>query len=155
MQMVKLIDPDEHVCISRSTLKRSLSQDTLFPADSYSLFLVYGQSAEQLKNCLRLSSHRQAAWALSLALFFSFCAFCLPFYTASIKKARIYKTDDLLWEVYIQCATRVSSARGQRTARVRKRRGRYTHAVDAMCSVGACYTTGSETTGRNKKVCVD
>lgn len=93
----------------------SSDQDTLLPADSYSLFLVYGQSAEQLKNRLRLSSHRQAAWVLSLALFLSSRTFCLPFYMASIKKARIYKTDDLLWEVYVQCATRVSSARGQKT----------------------------------------
>lgn len=117
MQMVKMIDPDEHVCISRSTLKRSLSQDTLFPADSYSLFLVYGQSAEQLKNCLRLSSHRQAAWALSLALFLSFCAFCLPFYIRLLLKKLVYIKLTIFCERYtysVQRGCRVRAGKGRR-----------------------------------------
>lgn len=86
----------------------------------------------------------------------SSCTLCLPFYTSSIKKARI--------KLAIFCGGIHNAQRGCSSARARKglrerRRERREewciHAVDATCGVGACYTTGSEATGRNKKVCVD
>lgn len=123
---------------------------------SYSLFLVYGQSSRlgNWKNHQRLSNYRQAA-----RVFSSSCTLCLPFYMSSIKKARIKLA--IFCDGTHNAQRGCPSARGKDGKREREieteRRGEESDVYTRWMQrgVGACYTTGSEATGRNKKVCVD